>query len=133
MDFLLQIAHLLIAISSWLTNHKEIVGLVLAASGGVSLTLEPVKRWLQLQSKLTISIYHYLFALIPVGVHYIQGSHSTNPLIIFAQAFIILGTNQFVYPMFTKPLTGIFLDAKAQANIRKLEQTAKSAGSDYAG
>lgn len=123
MDNLTLLAHGIVNLSSWITNHKELIGLVLAGSGIVSLVLEPVKRWLSLQSKTAISTYHYLFAVILLGVHYVQGSHSGNPMIVFAQAFIILGTNQFIYPLFTKPLVGILSDAKATANLKKIEQT----------
>lgn len=130
MDHLLMLAHGLVTLSTWITNHKELIGLVVAGSGVVSLVLEPVKRWLSLQSKTAISVYHYLFAVILLGFHYVQGSHSSNPLIVFAQAFIILGTNQFVYPLLTRPLFNLLSDAKASANVKRLENTVEG---DFAG
>lgn len=130
MHYLLLLAHGLVALSAWITNHKELIGLVVAGSGVVSLVLEPVKRWLALQSKTVISVYHYLFAVILLGFHYVQGSHSSNPMIVFAQALIILGTNQFVYPLLTKPLFNLFDDAQASANLKRIENTVQS---DFAG
>lgn len=130
MEFLTFLTHEVVQLGSWITNHKELLTLVLVSSGAVSLVLEAIKRWLALQSKTAISTYHYLLALSPVFIHYVQGSHSNNPLIVFLQAFVILGANQFVYPLFTKPLVGILSDAKAAVNSDK---TAPPVKTDFSG
>lgn len=141
----------LASFGDWITNNKELIGAVIAVMGGVSIFLEPIKKFLRAGNtaisdhiKLlkhvpfvkriqTVDILHYLVALIPAGVHYLQGSHSQNPVIVLGQAFVILGGNKFIYPMFVKPVYALLYDAKAQADVAKAEMKAQSLVADFQG
>lgn len=133
MDFFTTLAHGLLHLSAWVLNNKELLGVVVGGSGAVSLLLEPVKKWLTLQSHSTITALHYLFALLAVGTHYIITSSSQNPRVLFVQALVVLGTNQFIYPLVTEPLSAIVSDAKAQSNIGAIQSDVQQVATDFSG
>lgn len=127
------LTHGINALVAWILNNKELIGIVIGGSGIVSVVLQAVKKWLALQKPTVITILHYVLALIAVGMHYVAGSHSSSPTIIFLQALVVLGTNQFVYPLFTKPMSNLLGDAKAKANVTKAIDTVTQVKSDFAG
>lgn len=127
------VTHNINALVTWILNNKELIGIVIGGSGVVSVILQNVKRWLSLQKPTVITAIHYALALLAVGAHYVAVSHSGSPTIIFMQALIVLGTNQFVYPLFTKPMSNLLSDAKAKANVQQAVDAVTQTKADFAG
>jgi hypothetical protein len=151
LDFLLPVAAAVLSLGDWITNNAGTLAIVVAAMGGVSGILEPIKKFLKLSdTKLvdyikvlrfvpgiknfsTVDVIHYGFAVLLAGAHYIQGSHSTNPVIILLQAFVVIGGNKFIYPAFVKPISDTLSDAKAEANVRRAQESAARIASEFQG
>jgi hypothetical protein len=153
--FLVGLTSMVLTFSDWTIANADMIGMATAAMGGVSAVLEPVKRFMQLSDTVladhfkilgriwvikyfarrmsTVDLLHYTFAVIVAGIHYLQGSHSQNPIIVLGQAFIILGGNRFIYPTLVKPVAGVFSDAKALGEVKKAQKQAEQIVNTFQG
>lgn len=98
----------------------------LFASAGVSVVLQKVKKWLSLQSPAIIHFLLIVFSFIPVAINYLMGAASTNPKVLGAQTFLILGLSNTIYRFAIKPTSNLLEDAKNERE-RKATQTASDA------
>lgn len=109
---------------------KAIPDSALFASAGallVSIALQYVKKWAQLQSDKVIAFVLLCLSFVPVAISYITNEATLNPNFLGKWTFIIMGLSQLAYRFAVKPVTNVFEDAKklrvmgAQAGLAGVE------------
>lgn len=105
------------------TSVPESVWLAVGGAVGVSLIVQPLKRWLGLQSDKVVLFLTSTVAFAGVAVEYLLSAAAENPTILGQRTAVILGISQLAYRFLIKPSSNLLADAKAERERRTGEAT----------
>jgi len=94
------------------TNIPNGMWYALLVSATISLFLQLIKKWLEVQSEKVINALSVMFSFIPVVVDYLLHEASVNPSLLGQRTLMIVGMTQLVYQYAIKPTTNMLRDAK---------------------
>lgn len=99
---------------NFIDNIPQAVWAIIAASGLVSILVQPIKRWLKLQSDKVILALTTVLSFVPVALDALNSATATNPAILGRQTMVVLGVSQLLYRFVVKPFSKLVADAKAE-------------------
>lgn len=96
--------------------------LVIVAGSLVSILLQFIKKWLDLQSDKVVTLLLNVFSFIATSLHYIIAAGAANPLVLGQQTVLIVGISTILYRYIFKDATtylAVKRDARKQKKLDK--------------
>lgn len=96
-----------------LQNVPAGTGWAVVAALAVSLILQALKKWLELQSDKVINFLLGVLSFSVVAINYLTQAVSQNPTVLGQRTFIVMGVATTLYNFLIKPTNIVLKDAKA--------------------